>query len=62
MAIPLLLMMSLKEGGAILSGNLIHDVQTAVIMLEHGIRTIGTRAADFQRFDFLKVIDALSKS
>jgi toxin-antitoxin system PIN domain toxin len=40
-----------------LSGNIIHDAATAVLMREHGIRTIYTRDADFHRFRFLEVID-----
>jgi uncharacterized protein len=47
--------------GPILSGNLVHDAHTAVIMLEHGIRMIYTRDADFHRFNFLEVIDPLIK-
>jgi hypothetical protein len=47
--------------GPVLSGNLIHDAHTAVIMREHGIRRIYTRDADFHRFDFLEVIDPLLK-
>ena len=40
-----------------LSGNLLHDVRTAVLMREHGIKTIYTRDADFHRFPFLKPVD-----
>jgi predicted nucleic acid-binding protein len=36
-----------------------HDVQTAVLMREHGIRRIYTRDADFHRFEFLEVVDPL---
>lgn len=42
-----------------LSGNLLHDAHTAVLMREHGIRRIYTRDADFHRFPFLEVIDPL---
>lgn len=56
---PLVAAEVFKRMGPILSGNLIHDAHTAVIMLEHGIRTIYTRDADFHRFDFLEVIDPL---
>ncbi len=42
-----------------LAGNLIHDAHTAVLMREHGIRTIYTRDADFHRFPFLEAIDPL---
>jgi hypothetical protein len=43
-----------------LSGNLVHDAGTAVLMLEHGIRRICTRDADFHRFPFLEPIDPLT--
>jgi uncharacterized protein len=40
-----------------LSGNLMHDTHTAVLMREHGIRTIYTRDTDFHRFPFLTPVD-----
>jgi toxin-antitoxin system PIN domain toxin len=40
-----------------LSGNLVHDAQTAILMREHGLRTIYTRDTDFHRFPFLQPID-----
>ncbi|MBI3698228.1 MAG: PIN domain-containing protein [Acidobacteria bacterium] len=40
-----------------LSGNLMHDAQTAVLMREHGIRRVITRDTDFHRFPFLEPID-----
>lgn len=40
-----------------LSGNLMYDAQTAVLMREHGIKTIYTRDTDFHRFPFLQTID-----
>ena len=40
-----------------LSGNLMHDAHTAILMREHGVRRICTRDADFSRFSFLDVID-----
>ena len=40
-----------------LRGNLLHDVHTAILMREHGIRRIYTRDTDFHRFPFLEVID-----
>ena len=40
-----------------LSGNLMHDAQTAVLMREHGIKTIYTRDTDFHRFPFLEPVD-----
>jgi toxin-antitoxin system PIN domain toxin len=42
-----------------LSGNLLHDTHTAVLMREHGIRRIYTRDTDFHRFSFLEVLDPL---
>jgi toxin-antitoxin system PIN domain toxin len=42
-----------------LSGNIVHGVQTAVLMREHGIRRICTRDTDFHRFPFLEPIDPL---
>ncbi len=42
-----------------LSGNLMHDTHTAVLMREHGIRRICTRDVDFHRFPFLEPIDPL---
>jgi toxin-antitoxin system PIN domain toxin len=43
-----------------LSGNIVHDAQTAVLMREHGIRRICTRDTDFHRFPFLEPLDPLS--
>ncbi len=43
-----------------LTGNLVHDAHTAVLMREHGVRRIYTRDADFRRFPFLEPIDPLS--
>lgn len=42
-----------------LAGNIVHDMQTAVLMREHGIRRICTRDTDFHRFPFLEPIDPL---
>jgi predicted nucleic acid-binding protein len=42
-----------------LSGNLLHDAHTAVLMREHGVRRICTRDTDFTRFPFLEVVDPL---
>ena len=41
------------------SGNVMHDAHTAVLMREHGIREICTHDADFYRFPFLTVVDPL---
>lgn len=43
-----------------LSGNLLHDAQTAILMQEHGIKTIYTRDTDFHRFPFLEPIDPVA--
>ena len=40
-----------------LAGNIMHDAETAILMREHGIKTIYTRDMDFHRFGFLQVID-----
>jgi toxin-antitoxin system PIN domain toxin len=42
-----------------LSGNLMHDAHTAILMREHGIRRIFTRDTDFHRFPFLEALDPL---
>lgn len=42
-----------------LAGNLWHDVETASLMREHGIRRICTRDTDFHRFPFLEAIDPM---
>ena len=44
-----------------LRGNLIHDLHTAALLREHGIRRLYTRDTDFHRFPFLEVIDPLAK-
>ncbi len=40
-----------------LAGNLVFDAQTAILMREHGIRTIYTRDTDFHRFPFVEPVD-----
>ena len=42
-----------------LSGNLVHDARTAILMREHGVRSIYTRDTDFHRFPFLDPLDPL---
>jgi predicted nucleic acid-binding protein len=42
-----------------ISGNLVHDACTAILMREHGIRRIYTRDTDFHRFPFLEPLDPL---
>lgn len=43
-----------------LSGSLMHDTHTAVLMREHGIRRIYTRDMDFHRFPFLEPVDPMT--
>ena len=45
----------------LLSGNLLHDAHTAVLMREHGVRRIYTRDTDFHRLPFLEVVDPLER-
>jgi toxin-antitoxin system PIN domain toxin len=40
-----------------LSGNVLHDAHTAILLREHGIAQICTRDTDFSQFSFLRVID-----
>jgi hypothetical protein len=42
-----------------ISGNIVHDAHTAILMREHGIGRICTRDTDFHQFRFLEVIDPL---
>ena len=43
-----------------LSGNMLYDAQTAILMKEHGISRIYTRDSDFHRFPFLEPIDPMA--
>jgi toxin-antitoxin system PIN domain toxin len=43
-----------------ISGNLMFDTQTAVLMKEHGLKRIYTRDTDFFRFPFLEPVDPVS--
>jgi toxin-antitoxin system PIN domain toxin len=42
-----------------ISGNLVFDVHTAILMKEHGVKRIYTRDTDFHRFPFVDVIDPI---
>ena len=42
-----------------IKGNLVFDAHTAVLMKEHGLKTIYTRDTDFNRFRFLDVFDPI---
>jgi toxin-antitoxin system PIN domain toxin len=44
-----------------LSGNLVHDAHTAVLMREHGIRRVYTRDTDFHRFPWVEVVDPAAR-
>ena len=41
------------------AGNLFHDIHTAAILREHGVREIVTADTDFLQFSFLKVVNPL---
>ena len=41
-------------------GNSVFDAHTAILMREHGLRTIYTRDTDFYKYAFVEVIDPLS--
>ncbi len=43
----------------LVSGSLLHDFHTAVLMKEHGIGEIRTADTDFHQFRFLKVVNPL---
>lgn len=45
-----------------LAGNIVHDVETVVLMREHGVGTIYTRDTDFHRFPFVTAIDPVRAS
>ena len=42
------------------SGNLLHDAHTAILMREHGIRRVCTRDTDFHQFPFVDVVNPLN--
>jgi len=42
-----------------IKGNLVFDAHTAVLMREHGLKTIYTRDTAFNRFRFLDVVDPI---
>jgi hypothetical protein len=43
-----------------LTGNLLFDARIAILMREHGIKSVYTRDSDFNRFPFLEVIDPIT--
>lgn len=43
-----------------LGGNVIHDLHTAALMLEHGVQEIRTADADFHQFKFLRVVNPVA--
>jgi predicted nucleic acid-binding protein len=44
-------------GASPLRGNLVPDAHLAVLLRQHGVRTLYTRDGDFKRFGFLEVRD-----
>lgn len=44
-----------------ISGNLVFDAHTAILMRENGVKTIYTRDSHFHRFPFLDVLDPLTE-
>jgi toxin-antitoxin system PIN domain toxin len=45
------------RGAEYVRGNLFLDARTAILMREHGIKTIYTRDTDFHRFPFVEPVD-----
>lgn len=43
----------------VVAGNLVHDAHTAVLMREHGVKTIVTLDMDFHHFPFVTVENPL---
>ncbi len=54
------LLAELVQTGSGVRGNLVFYAHTAVLMREHGIRTIYTHDADFNRFPGIEVIDPIA--
>lgn len=44
-----------------LRGNVMHDLHTAVLMRQHGVSRIRTLDGGSRRFEFLVVVDPLTK-
>jgi hypothetical protein len=44
-----------------ISGNLVFDAHTAILMRENGIKTIYTKDSDFNRFPFLDTVDPITE-
>lgn len=44
-----------------ISGNLVFDAHTAILMRENGIKTIYTRDMDFNRFPFIDTVDPITQ-
>lgn len=47
------------DGAPMLTGNVLHDVHTVVLMREHGVKRIYTRDSDFRLFAGLEVVDPM---
>jgi toxin-antitoxin system PIN domain toxin len=57
----ILLRMTIRDVGKP-AGNLFHDLQTAVVMREHGVAEIMTADSDFRKFPFLTVTNPIGRS
>lgn len=42
-----------------ITGNVVFDAHTAILMKEHGVPTIFTHDRDFRRFPFIQVVDPI---
>ena len=45
-----------------ITGNLVFDAHTAVLMRENGIKAVYTRDTDFNRFPFLDTVDPITQT
>jgi uncharacterized protein len=48
------------DGVPAIAGNMVFDAHTAILMKEHGVKTIYTRDSSFHRFPFLEVVDPIA--
>jgi predicted nucleic acid-binding protein len=49
------------SGGLLVRRPVVHDALTAILMREHGIRTIYTRDTDFHRCPFVEPVDPVTR-
>jgi hypothetical protein len=54
------LLLELARDYPALSGSVLHDFHTAVLMKEHGVTEIRTADTDFHQFRFLRVVNPLA--